>query len=189
MGLGKQALRAGEYEDAMMYFEDCMDRESYSSAYERVREAWLNENLMKVVTILLVVVIAWMILKRVLRKYTQTEAFQNHAVVKVMKKIRYEAFTYPGYVLSHPFKAFDEVKYENAGSVTFGFVVLVLFAWANLIKTKYAGFLVNYENTDKVNVPLVLISCLLPYVIFILGSWAIGTLIDCLLYTSPSPRD
>jgi len=27
-------------------------------------------------------------------------------------------------------------------------------------------------------VPLILISCLLPYVIFILGNWAIGTLID-----------
>lgn len=178
MGLGKQALRAGEYEDAMMYFEACLDRESYSSAYERVREAWLNENLFPVVLIVLAVVVALMILKRVLRKYTQTEAYQNHPVVKVMKKVRYEAFTYPGYVLAHPFKAFDEIKYENAGSVSFSLIVLVLFAWANLIKVKYAGFLVNYENTDKINVPLILISCLLPYVIWIIGSWAIGTLID-----------
>ncbi len=178
MGLGKQALRAGEFEDAMMYFEDCLDRESYSSAYERVREAWLNENLFPVAVGVLVVIIVLMILKRVLKKYTQTEAYQNHPIVKAMKKIRYEAFTYPGYVLSHPFKAFDEIKYENAGSVSFSLIILVLFAWANLIKVKYAGFLVNYQNTDKINVPLILISCLLPYVIWILGNWAIGTLID-----------
>ncbi len=178
MGLGKQALRAGEFEDAMMYFEDCLDRESYSSAYERVREAWLNENLFPVVIVVVAVLIVLAILKRVLRKYTQGDAFQNHPIVKVMKKIRYEAFTYPGYVLSHPFKAFDEIKYENAGSVPFSLIVLVLFAWANLIKVKYSGFLVNYQNTDKINVPLILISCLLPYVIWILGNWAIGTLID-----------
>ena len=48
---------AGEYEDAMVYFEACCDRESYSSAYERVREAWLNDNLMTVVVIAVIALI------------------------------------------------------------------------------------------------------------------------------------
>lgn len=178
MGLGKYALRAGEYEDAMVYFEACSDRDSYSSAYERVREAWLNEHLSTVVIIAVIVIIALILAKRGFKKLNQKESYVNHPAVKAWKKIRYEAFTWPGYVLSHPFKAFDDIKYENAGSVTFSFVIMVLYAWANLIKTKYSGFLVNYENTDKMNVPLILISCLLPYVIFIIGNWAVGTLID-----------
>jgi hypothetical protein len=81
-------------------------------------------------------------------------------------------------VISHPFKAFDDVKYEDAGSVKFGVLIFVLFTWSKLIMTKYSGFLVNRANTEKVNVPLVLVSTLVPYLLFIIGNWAIGTLID-----------
>ena len=65
------------------------------------------------------------------------------------------------------------------GRAFFGAVIiLILYSWANLIKIKYAGFLVNYANTAKINVLLTLVSCLLPFVLFILGNWAVGTLIN-----------
>lgn len=178
MGLGKRALRAGNYAEAMSYFKACSERESYSAAYERVREAWLNKHLGTVFLGVICMIIGIILIKRLLRVLNGKESFRNSKFVTLCRKIRYEAFTWPGYVLSHPFKAFDDIKYENAGNTGFCVIIFILFAWANLFKTKYAGFLVNTNNTDKINVPLVLISCLLPYIIFVIGNWAVGTLID-----------
>ena len=178
LGLGKQALRAGDYEAAMTYFKACGERESYSQAYEYIREKFLNKYFALIILLVILFFISISFIKRAHKKIAQKESYKNNKVVQVLGKIRYTAFTWPGYLLSHPFKAFDDVKYENAGSTPFAIVILILFTWANLIKVKYSGFIVNYANTAEINVPLILASTLLPYIIFIFGNWAVGTLID-----------
>ncbi len=178
LGLGKQALRAGDYEAAMTYFKACGERESYSQAYEYIREKFLNKYFALIILLVILFFISISFIKRAHKKIAQKESYKNNKVVQVLGKIRYTAFTWPGYLLSHPFKAFDDVKYENAGSTPFAIVILILFTWANLIKVKYSGFIVNYANTAEINVPLILASNLLPYIIFIFGNWAVGTLID-----------
>ena len=178
MGLGKQALRSGDYEAAMTHFKAAGEREEYSSAYERIREEFLSKNFLRIILGILGVIIALILIRKLFRWLNRFEGYRKNRFVKILKKIRYTAFTWPAYMMSSPFKAFDDVKYENAGSVPFAVIILILYAWANLIKTKNAGFLVNYVNTAKVNVPLTLVSCLLPFVLFIIGNWAIGTLIN-----------
>ncbi len=177
-GLAKHALRAGNYNEAIRYFKGCGEEEGYSLAYAQIREDLLNRNFIKIVfgIILFIVIIAF--LKKLFRKFNENEDYRNSRVIRFLKKIKYEAFEWPGYVLSQPFKAFDDVKYEGAGSVRFGVIIFILYSWANLLKVKYAGYLVNYGNTDKINVPLTLVSCLLPFALFVIGNWAIGTLID-----------
>ena len=136
---------------------------------------------MKIGEIILIVILFFVLVafvKRLHKKISAKESYRNNKFVQILGKIKYTAFTWPGYMLSHPFKAFDDVKYENAGSNKFAVIILILFTWSNLIKVKYAGFIVNEANTAKINVPLILVSTLLPYVVFIFGNWAVGTLID-----------
>ncbi|MBE5833841.1 MAG: hypothetical protein E7309_04315 [Butyrivibrio sp.] len=178
LGLGKQALRAGDYESAMTYFKACGERESYSQAYEYIREKFLNQYFALIILIVILFFVLVAIVKRLHKKISAKESYRNNKFVQILGKIKYTAFTWPGYMLSHPFKAFDDVKYENAGSNKFAVIILILFTWSNLIKVKYAGFIVNEANTAKINVPLILVSTLLPYVVFIFGNWAVGTLID-----------
>ena len=178
MGLGKQALREEDFEAAMEHFQACGEREEYSSAYERIREDYLSRNLLKIILIVIGVIIVLSILGKIFRKLNTYEGYRNNRAVKAVKKLRYTVFTWPFYMMSSPFKAFDDVKYENAGSTTFAVIIMILYSWANLIKVKYAGFLVNYTNTAKINVLLTLVSCLLPFVLFIIGNWAVGTLVN-----------
>lgn len=178
MGLGRYELRQEDYEGAMTYFEASGDRDNYSAAYERVRESWMEQNIGKVIVAIIIIVIVIVILKKVTRRLQEEGKLENNKIVRGLRWLRYNAFTWPGYVLSSPFKAFDEVKYEDKGSTAFCVVILIFYAWVTLFKAKYTGFLVNTEDTTKLNVPLILISSVFPYIIFIVGNWAIGTLID-----------
>lgn len=178
MGIGKEELRQENFESAMSYFKSSGDRENYSAAYERVRENTLEKYLGMALIILVLVVILLIVLRKFIRRKSEAGAFENNKVVQVIRKIRYQALKWPGYVLSSPFKAFDDIKYENAGSVGFGVIVLILYAWSCLFKAKYSGFLANFSDTTQINVPLVLVSSVFPILIFIVGNWAVGTLID-----------
>lgn len=178
LGLGKYELRQHNYKAAMNHFQATGERESYSQAYEYVREAYLNQNLGKILFVILVCIVFFFVVKRVIRKRRQAGTGESRPWVQTVKHIKYTVFEWPGYMLSHPFKAFDDVKYEDAGSTKFAVVILVLFAWMNLIRWKYTGFIANYHDVSHLNIPLILVSSIFPYLIFVVANWAIGTLID-----------
>lgn len=178
LGLGKYELRNGDYEAAIEYFKETGERELYSSAFEKVRMVFLEENLGIILFILIIVIIILSLFMKWIRKLSDKGTFDNNKGVKILRKIRYQVFTWPGYVITSPFKAFDDVKYENAGSNIFCFIVLLVFSWVTLIKWRYSGFAVNYHDLNHVNVILILVSSVIPYLVFIIANWAVGTLVD-----------
>ena len=60
-GIGKAYLTAGDYELAMYYLELGMARDYYSVAYRRYRNNFLTANANLFLTVILVVIIAWVI--------------------------------------------------------------------------------------------------------------------------------
>ncbi len=178
MGMGRYYMRTGEYEAAMASYERTGERSFYSDAFGMVRDLWMEDNLGGVFLAIIGVIVALCLIVFVIRKLSKKGVFEGKGWVKVLRKIRYNAFTWPGYMMSKPFKAFDDVKYEGAGSVGFSFVILVLFAWTAVIKAQYGSFVVNDSYGSRVNIPMVLVSTVLPYLIFIVGNWAVCVLID-----------
>jgi len=67
-GIGKAYLTAGDYENAMKYLEIGMNREYYSIAYRRYRNAKLTENIGFFLTAILVLIIGINVAKRIIRK-------------------------------------------------------------------------------------------------------------------------
>lgn len=177
MGLGKYYLRSENFEAAMESFKATGERESYSAAYERIREAFLEEYFGWILLGILLFVIALAVIKRVLRYYSKKGAFRGK-VFDVLRKIRYEVFTYPGYILSHPFKAFDDMKYLNTGNIYFCFIILILFAWSTLVRWKYTGFMANTHDIENLNVVLIFVSSVVPYLLFVVSNWTIGVLLN-----------
>ncbi len=176
LGLGKYQMRTGEYEEAMDNFYKGADRSYYSNAYDRVSGAWMDQNfgrILGIIVALLVLFIAW----KIYRRFRPAKP-KDTKLSRLWEKFKFNFFKWPGYVLSSPFKAFDDVKYLDDGSLAFSIGVIVAFGWISLIKYRYTGFLVSFVDVNYVNVPLIVGSAVLPYVAFIIGNWAVGVLLS-----------
>ena len=176
LGLGKHQMRIGEYEAAKDNFYIGGDRSYYSNAYKQVSSAWMDRNfgiILGILIAVIVLIVGW----KIYRKFRPAQP-KDTKLARFWKKTKFTLFKWPGYVLSSPFKAFDDVKYYDDGSLVFSVVVILLFGWISLIKYRYTGFLVNFVDIDNVNVPLIVGSTILPYVAFIVGNWAVGVLLS-----------
>lgn len=176
LGLGKYQMRTGDYEAAQENFFRGGDRDYYSSAYKKVSGAWMDRNFGKILGIIILIIVL-VIARKVYKKYWAKEPKDTKAR-RIWQKIKFTMFKWPGYVLSSPFKAFDDVKYYDDGSIVFSVIVIIAFGWISLIKYRYTGFLVSFVDIDNVNVPLIVGSAILPYVAFIIGNWAVGVLLS-----------
>ncbi len=175
LGLGKYQMRTGEYDKALDNFYKGADRSYYSSAYQQVSGAWMDSHFSLVVGVIAAIVIllvAWTIYKKHRPEPKDTK------LRRAWEKFKFTVFKWPLYVLSSPFKAFDDVKYYDDGSLAFSIVVIILYGWIALIKYRYTGFLVSFVDIEHVNVPMIVGSAILPYVAFIAGNWAVGVLMS-----------
>lgn len=176
LGLGKQQLRVGDYDSAMQNFYLGGDTSYYSAAYSKSSGEWIDSHfgmILGIVAAIIVLLIAWSLYK----KFRRSEP-KDTKLRRVWKKVKFTMFKWPGYMMSSPFKAFDDVKYYDDGSLVFSIIVIIAFGWISLIKYRYTGFLVSFVDIDTVNVPLIVGSALLPYVVFIAANWAVGVLMS-----------
>lgn len=176
LGLGKQQMRTGEYSEALDNFYKGADRTYYSNAYKQVSGEWMDNHfttIISIVAVLVILFIAW----KIYRKFHPAQP-KDTKLRRFWEKTKFTLFKWPGYVLSSPFKAFDDVKYYDDGNLIFSIVVILLYGWVALIKYRYTGFLVSFVDIDNVNVPLIVGSAILPYVAFIIGNWAVGVLLS-----------
>ena len=176
LGLGKHQMRTGEYDKALDNFYLGADQSYYSNAYARVSGEWMDNNfttIIAILAVLLVLFIAW----KIYRKFHPAQK-KDTKLARAWEKTKFTLFKWPGYVLSSPFKAFDDVKYYDDGNLIFSIVVIILYGWIALIKYRYTGFLVSFVDIDNVNVLMTVGSAILPFVAFILGNWAVGVLLS-----------
>ena len=176
LGLGKYQMRTGDYEEAMNNFYLGVDRSYYSNAYDRVSGAWMDANFGKIIGILAAVIVLFVAYK-VYRHFRPAQK-KDTKLARFWEKTKFTLFKWPGYVLTSPFKAFDDVKYYDDGSLVFSICVIIAFGWISLIKYRYTGFLVDFVDIKNVNVPMIVGSAILPYVAFIAGNWAVGVLMS-----------
>ncbi len=177
LGIAKYQLRQGMYQRAMENFEKGGVRNYYSIAYSYVRDNWMNNNFARIISIIALIVVL-VIAKKIYSHFRPKQGPLKGKVWDILRKIKYEAVTWPMKVFSTPFKAFDAVKMDKDGSVVMCVIILIAFAWVSLIKERYTGFLVAFVDKDNINPVMVMASAVLPYLIFIVSSWAVGVLVN-----------
>lgn len=97
-------------------------------------------------------------------------------IKKILGDIKQDYFTFPLYIFSHPFKGFDEMKFEKKGKLSVALVLMAVFCIINIVKTSYTGFSINYENPYFMNSMFIVATTLLPIVLFVTGNWSVTTL-------------
>ena len=83
---------------------------------------------------------------------------------------------FPTRLLLRPFKQFDALKYEHAGSYAFAFFVLFLEALVVIMDYVYKGFLINYSDIYRINSLYLTLTVLFPVALFVVGNWCVTTL-------------
>ncbi len=80
------------------------------------------------------------------------------------------------YTMFHPFNGFDQVKWEDKGSVVACIVILLVFFLTNVFEQVLTGFIFNTFNPDKVSVPSIFLITMGGFAIVYIANWAAGSL-------------
>lgn len=205
VSLGNSAYRQGNFEDAQYYYKRAYDLAGYSKAYGKIRDKWLNDNFNVLAisfTCLVVVLLIRSLYKRRRRKIYEINKYQSRRDENIInKEIDYEArmaylhrkkeklvlsptmrlketLSYPGYVMTRPFKAFADLKYESRGSLAFCFILLFLRAIVAIVSYSNTGFLMNQNDPEKINTVLILLASIAPFILFSIANWSSTTLMN-----------
>ncbi len=156
VGLGKAAMNLYQYEDAMRYFKLGNSRKDYSNAYKQFRVDFVRSHFTVIVTAI---------------------GFLAASVLLIGRRKRKKFYFLP-YVILHPVKGYEELKYHKAGSMRVSVVILFLWFAAVIIERQATGFIHNTNNPETLNVFFLLVRTVILFVLWCVANWAFCTLMD-----------
>ena len=148
--IGLNYLYNEDYENAMAHLKIARNREAYSKAYWEVRNIWIQNNLVTTLLIILGVVVAIYVLKKVHKKtncmaflVNGKQKFDNYKLVKDLK------FTYQ--LLRRPTDSFYDLRAGKRGSTRAATILYIVtfavFLWYTIGK----GFIYQYVEAFQVD--------------------------------------
>ncbi len=166
-GLGTVCEENGDYDLAMEYYKIASDKKGYSSAFSKKRDIFLKDNFLYIS--LGVIIFALVIVFVVNYKEKHKKNPYNIHISKNQ---------YPFYCVSHPFKAYYELKVEKKGSVLYSSIVVFALFAVTIINERLSSYHFSQNSKDDFNVLLILGKTVGLFVLFVICNWAVSTLAD-----------
>ena len=163
-GLAKACVLNSEYEKAMELALAGFDRNTYSQAYEYVREEFLAKNFTFIFLAVIVLVIIIVLLVRYKKKKN----------IILIKDIKWK--TALGIIL-HPADTFYEIKRNNNGSVFIATLFLVVWYIFKILGFS-TGFIFNKTDIDSANAWYALAQTVGLALLFVLVNWLVCVLFE-----------
>lgn len=82
------------------------------------------------------------------------------------------------YTVFHPVSGFEEVKWNDKGSVAISFVVLFLFFLINVFYQQMMGFAFNMVNPDKISMISIFAISVGGVLLWFVANWAMSSLMN-----------
>ena len=82
------------------------------------------------------------------------------------------------YCLTHPIDGFWDLTHEKRGSYSAATTILILAIAAYVIRLRYTSFIFIQVYWEDLNIFMYIASVLLPFILFVVGNWALTTLFD-----------
>lgn len=165
-GLGRTQMRMDEFEAAMNNFRLANHREAYSDAFRLHTKDVVREHLVLIIFIILAIVAALICIAR-----------YKHLVLRKDIPVL-DGLNYAFYLIFHPFDGFYDLKHERRGNAKSATVIFAMLTIVEIMRRQLTGFVFNRYNPLRLNVLSVVLSTLLPYLIWILANWCLTTLMD-----------
>ena len=158
-GLAAAAIIDKDYVAALEYSKAGYDRESYSTAFTFMRNEWLKKNFIW----MLLFVIAWIAVFVFVRRQIKKGKikFKISENIKIMFR-----------AIFHPFESFNEIKFNQKGSVWFGIVLIAIYYITDVVGQIYCGFMHTAFDKNTFNSLLVLLGKVGIILLWVICNWA-----------------
>lgn len=81
-------------------------------------------------------------------------------------------------VLFHPFDGFYDLKYRGKGNRVLATIFYIILGLTAVINAEFSGFVVSLIKKSELNSIVYFIGMILPYILFVVGNYAVTTLMD-----------
>ncbi|QVK19518.1 YIP1 family protein [Mycoplasmatota bacterium] len=85
---------------------------------------------------------------------------------------------FPLYIISHPFKGYDDFKLQKKGKMYVALILLALTSLITILRFTSIGFIMNPNNPKDLNSIKLISFVLFPVLLFSIANWNVTTLFD-----------
>lgn len=163
-GIAKAALKEKDYSKAMKYAKMAVDRETYASAFEHVRNDFLLNNFAWI-ALLVVALISGLVAFIVIGRRKQIVIIKN----QTLKTALGTPF--------HPLNSMQNVKYKNRGSFLIATAILILFYVSSVLIKLRVNFMFSTVTLSNFNSILLLLGT-----VGVVAIWTISNWLVCILF-------
>ena len=96
----------------------------------------------------------------------------------IFQNILNDYIKFPLYILTHPFKGYDDFKLEKKGKLSVAIVYLLLLVITNAISVTASGFLVSAPFVENFSIVRTFFLVVVPVVLITIGNWSITSLFE-----------
>ena len=170
LGIGKDYLDQGDYQNAMRYFKLIDNGEYYMRAFAKSRQIFLNKYGMLIFVAVVILIFALVKLFGKITKYNEDKR-NAPADGKLISELMY-AF----YVIFHPFKGFYEIKCEKRGSARAATILLAAATFSMTFNGMCMSF--GMKSGGGESIIALIAGVLLPVALWCIANWCFTSLMD-----------
>ena len=164
-GLAKAALKEKDYNTAMSLAKTGLDRETYSLAFEKVRNDFISNNF-------------WWIAIAIVAMVAALVTFITQSRKRQLVLIKNEKLRVAMRTTFHPFESFQNIKYKNMGSFKVATAFMLLYYVATILATLMGGFMFKITDFSNFNAVLPLIGTAGIVILWTVANWLVCILFE-----------
>lgn len=171
IGIGRSYYNAGEYAEAMEYYQSAYDTSNYSAAFQEVRKQWMEKYFLLIPIAVIVFVFLWTRFSKYYKRVNKETA------LKVGRKTYWQELLYAFHLIFHPFDGFWDLKHEKRGSVRAATTILALTIFSFYYNSIGRGYVLNPTN-EYSTIFAQAGSVIVPLALWVVANWCLTTLFE-----------
>ena len=171
IGIGRSYYNAGEYTEAMEYYQSAYDTSNYSAAFQEVRKQWMEKYFLLIPVLVIAFILLWTRFSKYYKRVNKETA------LKVGKKTYWQELLYAFHLIFHPFDGFWDLKHEKRGSVRAATTILTIAIVSFYYNSIGRGYVLNPTN-EYSTIFAQAGSVLLPLALWVVANWCLTTLFE-----------